>query len=191
GVAVIFDVVFNHAGGNLDAHSMHYFDFMDGPGNNLYLTDDPWAGGLVFAFGKPDVEEFLIDNARMFLEEYHGDGLRFDEVTVIDQHGGWRFCQDLTSTLRYVHPSAALIAEYWGEQRWRAVVEPPDGMGFDIGYSDGLRNAIRGVLAQAAGGAGAQVDVAQLGAGLERPWGVPKGWQAYNCIENHDLQWDG
>ena len=57
----------------------------------------------------------------MFLDEYHVDGLRFDEVTVIDNNGGWCFCQDLTATLRYRKPSAALIAEYWGEQRWRAV----------------------------------------------------------------------
>jgi len=25
------------------------------------------------------------------LEEYHADGVRFDEVTVIDRYGGWFF----------------------------------------------------------------------------------------------------
>ena len=48
-----------------------------------------WAGGRVFAFDRPDVREFLIGNARMFLDEYHADGLRFDEVSVIDAKGGW------------------------------------------------------------------------------------------------------
>jgi 1,4-alpha-glucan branching enzyme len=191
GIAVIFDVVFNHGGGGLDAQSINYFDFRQGPGNNLYFTDNGWAGGLVFAFGQGDVEAFLIDNARVWLEEYHADGLRFDEVTVIVDFGGWRFCQDLTGTLRFAHPSAALIAEYWRDQRWQAVVDPPDGLGFDIGYADGLRNAIRAVIGQAAGGAGAFVDMGQLTPGLQRPWGVPEAWQAYNCIENQDLVYDG
>jgi 1,4-alpha-glucan branching enzyme len=190
GIAVIADVVLNHGGGGFDQHSMNNLDLAFGPGNNLYFTDDGWAGGLVFAFARPEVEAFLIDNTRMWLEEYHVDGLRFDEVTVMDQHGGWFFCQDLTATLRFGHPSAGLIAEYWGEQRWRAVVGPPDGMGFDVGYADGLRNVIRGVIAQAAGGAAATVDMGQLKAGLERPWGVPQAWQAYNCIENQDLVYD-
>ncbi|HSO98318.1 MAG TPA: alpha amylase C-terminal domain-containing protein [Solirubrobacteraceae bacterium] len=190
GIAVIADVVFNHGGGSFDRHSMNNLDLAFGPGNNLYFTDDGWAGGLVYAFARPEVEAFLVDNARMWLEEYHADGIRFDEVTVIDRYGGWRFCQDLTATLRFGHPSAVLIAEYWGE-RWRAVVGPPDGMGFDIGYADGLRNAIRGVIGQAAGGAAATVDMGQLTGGLQRPWGVPQAWQAYNCIENHDLVYDG
>ena len=51
----------------------------------------------MFAFDRPDVRAFLIGNARMFLDEYHADGLRFDEVSVIDAKGGWSFCQDLTA----------------------------------------------------------------------------------------------
>lgn len=191
GLAVIPDVVLNHGGGGFDQHSLNYLDLGAGPGNNLYFTDEGWAGGWIFAFTRPEVEAFLIDNARMWLEEYHADGLRFDEVTVIDQHGGWHFCQDLTATLRFGHPAAVLIAEYWGEQPWRAVVAPPDGMGFDLGYADALRNGIRKVIAQAAGGALATVEMGQLTAGLQRPWGEPQAWQAYNCIENHDLVYDG
>ena len=144
----------------------------------------------MFAFDRPDVRAFLIGNARMFLDEYHADGLRFDEVSVIDAKGGWSFCQDLTQTLRYDKPAAALIAEYWGEHPWLAVWRPPDGMGFDLGYADGLRDGVRGVLAQVAGGASAPVDLDRLRRGLERPWNLPFAWQAYNCIENHDLVLD-
>ena len=83
-----------------------------------------------------------------------------------------------------------LIAEYWGEFRWLAVQPPPVGMGFDLGYADGLRDGIRAVLAQAAGGAGAPVDLGPIRRGLRRPWNTPHAWQAYNCIENHDLVLD-
>ena len=115
GIAVIADVVLNHGGGfNDDSHSIYDFELAISLGTNLYFTNQGWAGGLVFAFGQPGVEAFLIDNCKMWLEEYHADGLRFDEVTVIDQYKGWFFAQDLTATLRYAHPGAVLIAEYWG-----------------------------------------------------------------------------
>jgi 1,4-alpha-glucan branching enzyme len=192
GIAVIPDVVYNHAGGGFDPQSIDYFDFPARPdrSNSLYFSAEDWAGGKVFAFDRPDVAAFLIENASMFLDEYHADGLRFDEVTVIDAKGGWSFCQQLTETLRRQKPSAALIAEYWGEQRWLALQRPPSGMGFDLGYADGIRDGVRAVLAEAAGGAAARVDVGRLRSGLERPWNVPAAWQAYNCLENHDLVLD-
>jgi 1,4-alpha-glucan branching enzyme len=192
GIAVLVDVVYNHAGGDLDPHSLDYFDLPAVPdrNNSLYFSGAELAGGKVFDFGKPDVRSFLIENAVMFLDAYHADGLRFDEVTVIDRNGGWSFCQDMTATLRHRKPSAALIAEYWGDQRWRAVESAPDGMGFDLGYADGLRDGVRGVLAQAAGGADATVDLGPVRHGLQRPWGYPHAWQAYNCLENHDLVLD-
>jgi 1,4-alpha-glucan branching enzyme len=135
GLAVLVDVVYNHAGGNLDLESIDYFDLPanPNPSNSIYFSSDNWAGGRVFAFQRPDVQQFLIGNARLFLDEYHADGLRFDEVTVIDAKGGWSLCQQLTRALKEDAPAAALIAEYWGEQRWRAVASPPDGMGSTSG----------------------------------------------------------
>lgn len=192
GLAVLVDVVHNHAGGDLDRHSLDHLDMPPDPGlhNSLYFSDRGWAGGKVFAFDRPEVRSFLIGNAVMFLDEYHADGLRFDEVTVIDDNGGWSFCQDLTATLHFVQPSAALIAEYWGGHRWLAVQPPPAGMGFDIGYADGLRDGVRGALAQAAGGAAAPVDLGPVRQGLQRPQGTRYAWQAYHCLENHDLVLD-
>ncbi|MGH3835797.1 MAG: alpha amylase C-terminal domain-containing protein, partial [Pseudonocardiaceae bacterium] len=87
---------------------------------------------------------------------------------------------------------AALIAEYWGEHRWKAVSPPfgNAGMGFDLGYADGLRDSVREVLRQAAGGGDASVDIGRLRTGLHRPVNVSEAWRAYNCIENHDLLLD-
>src|SRR5678816_2644456 len=110
------------------------------------------AGGRVFAFGKQLVRQFLIDNGKSLLQEYHVDGLRYDQVTVIAESGGWYFAQDLSNTLRFVKLEAVQIAEYWGNERCKGVASPPYGMGFDIGYSDALRDTLRGVIAQATGG---------------------------------------
>jgi hypothetical protein len=145
GIAVIVDVVYNHAGGDLDPQSIDYFDLPSSPGaeNNLYFSAAGWAGGRVFKFSEPGVCSFLTYNARMFLEEYHADGLRFDEVRVIQWNGGRPFCQQLTETLRWLKPEAVLIAEYWEEPRAAALWPPPAGLGFDAEYSDLLRDRVR------------------------------------------------
>ncbi len=192
GVAVIIDVVYNHAGGNFDPQSIDYFDFPQNPDktNSIYFSPNDWAGGRMFAFSKPEVQDFLIQNAKMFLEDYHADGIRYDEVTAIDQNGGWFFCQNLTDTLRFVKPEAVQIAEYWGEYRWLGIARPPQGMGFDIGYADGIRDGVRARIAEAAGGSNAAVHLGRLKSALERPYNFSYAWQVYNCIENHDFVLD-
>ncbi|WP_203781381.1 alpha amylase C-terminal domain-containing protein [Paractinoplanes rishiriensis] len=192
GIAVLFDVVYNHAGGGLDRQSLDYIDLPADPGphNNAYFSDQGWAGGRVFAFHRPEVRAFLTDNAALFLDEYHADGLRFDEVSVIDRMGGRGFCQEMTAALHERKPSAALIAEYWGEHRWLAVQPPPAGMGFDLGYADGLRDAVRDVLHDVARGGSGPVGVGRLARGLHRPAHLRHAWQAYQCLENHDLVLD-
>jgi hypothetical protein len=82
------------------------------------------AGGLAFAYWNQDVRQFLIDNGRFFYDEYRVDGLRFDLVNEIDNHGGAGFCQDLTGTYRTHRPPNPLIAEYWRDPRRRAVDAP-------------------------------------------------------------------
>lgn len=105
GLAVILDVVYNHAGGEFGDQSLYFFDRQPqagGNNNSLYFTDKGHAGGLVFDYAEPEVRDFLIQNATFFLNEYRVDGFRYDQVSVIDHDGaphGWRFCQDLTSTL--------------------------------------------------------------------------------------------
>jgi 1,4-alpha-glucan branching enzyme len=194
GLAVIPDVVYNHAGGNFDRESIDYFDFPANPGNtnNLYFQAAGEAGGRVFAFERPDVAAFLIDNAKMFLTDYHCDGMRFDHVQVIERNGGWDFCRHMTDTLRFVKPEAVLIVEYWGDDRAKATRRPPnDGMGFDIGYEDAVRDGVRRVVGEASGGPWSHVSMGRLADELQHRRGERYGWQAYNSIENHDLLWIG
>ncbi len=126
GLAVVFDLVFNHAGGGFGDQTIWFFDRQHGIEvptwwNSLYFSDRNWAGGVVFDFQSDPVRAFLIDNATFFLDEYRVDGFRFDEVSVIDHEGygrGWDFCQDLTATLRAHRPGALLHAEYWPVNPW-------------------------------------------------------------------------
>jgi 1,4-alpha-glucan branching enzyme len=188
GIAVVLDVVYNHAGGDFDPASIYFFDQMPRGNNNdsLYFTDQGWAGGLVFAYWNQDVRQFLIDNARCFLEEFHVDGFRYDEVSVIDRFSGWFFCRDLTDTVRFVKPQAIQIAEYWPVNPAVVTSTSAGGAGFDATWHDGVRDAIRDAITQAAQGRDAAVDVDRMASHLQQS-GLRDAWRAVQCVEDHDI----
>lgn len=192
GIAVILDVVYNHAGGFGDDDQSCYFFDRDFTGNNndsQYFTDQGHAGGLVFAFWKDEVRQFLINNASFFLGEYHADGLRYDQVTVIDENGGWSFLQDLTDTLHYHHPASINIAEYWRDDpSWVLREVAQGGAGFDAVWYPGLRGSVRGAIAQAAQGRDASVNLDAVRDSLQCPQGFAVAWRAVQHLENHDRQ---
>jgi 1,4-alpha-glucan branching enzyme len=191
GLAVIIDLVYNHAGGDFGDESLYFFDRQSTDGghrNSLYFTDKGHAGGLVFDFGKSEVRDFLIHNAKFFLDEYRVDGFRHDQVSVIDHDGaphGWSFCQDLTSTLRAHRPGSFDKAEYWSVNP-SIVKSPPEGAGFDTSLTDGLRIAIRQVISEASAPDERPLDMTGLARSLW-PDGFDAHWQFVQGPENHDI----
>jgi 1,4-alpha-glucan branching enzyme len=206
GIAVIFDVVYNHAGGfsvagQLDDNCLYYMDRRVNRGDNndsLYFTDqDRGTGGLAFSLWNDDVSKFLIDNARYYLEELHADGFRYDEISTlvsIGQGSGWEFCRALTSNLRGLRSRILQNAEFWAGRfsdipaSVLPVFAPAEagGMGFDVVQHDGLRNALRGAVGAASGGADAGLSMSAISAALDPP-GFDHAWRAVTCVENHDL----
>ncbi len=74
GLAVLVDVVWNHLGpdGNYLTRFGPYF-------SDRYGT--PWGEAVNFdGPGSDEVRAFVLDNARLWLEDYHADGLRIDAV---------------------------------------------------------------------------------------------------------------
>ena len=198
GIAVLLDVVYNHAGSAVKEQTSGLWFFDEMPRGNanesLYFTDRDHTGP-VFGFWEGgedhptrDVQGFLINNARFFLEEYKIDGLRYDQVTVIDEHGGWFFAQRLSDRARAVDRRRVHIAEFWHKDRFKGVLPPEDGLGFDAVWHDGLRDAIRRMIAEAAGGRDAHVHLGQLADGLRYGvFNVPFRWQAVEYLESHDV----
>jgi 1,4-alpha-glucan branching enzyme len=192
GIGVAFDVVYNHAGGFTgDDDSIYFWDRAAFHSNNdsQYFTDRGWAGGLSFALWNQDVRAFLINNARFFIDEYHVDGFRYDEVSALvglNGDSGWRFCQDLTSTLRFQLPRLLQNAEFWPVNGAVLQSTAAGGAGFDVIQHDGLRNALRAAVAQASYGNDVPVNFDAIGASVADN-GVGSAWQAVTCVENHDL----
>jgi 1,4-alpha-glucan branching enzyme len=206
GIAVVFDVVYNHAGGfsidgRLDDNCLYYMDRRIDRGNNndsLYFTDqDRGTGGLAFALWNDDVSKFFIDNARYYLEELHADGFRYDEISTListSQGSGWQFCRALTSNLRGFRNRILQNAEFWAGRfpdipgSALPVVAPAEagGMGFDVVQHDYLRSVLRGAVGAASRGASANVSMSAISAALYPP-AFDHAWRAVTCVENHDL----
>lgn len=195
GIAVILDVVYNHAGGDFGDESIHFFDRQLSDGsqrNSLYFSDRGHAGGLVFDFGKPEVREFLIQNAKFFLSEYRVDGFRYDQVSVIDHDGaphGWSFCQELMTALHAERPDAFQKAEYWNVNPL-IVQRPPTGAGFDASLTDGLRITIRDVIGNASQPDDRPLNMSGLAHSMW-PWGFGDQWRFVQGPENHDIVFKG
>jgi 1,4-alpha-glucan branching enzyme len=192
GIAVVFDVVYNHAGGfEGDDHTIYFFDRAINGDNNqsLYCTSQGLAGGLSLALWNRDVRQFLINNAVYFLQEFHVDGFRYDEISALlsmNAATGWSFCQNLTGTVRFVKQRAIQNAEHWPVDPSIVTPGSSGGAGFDVLQHDALRNAVRGAIGQSSAGAGAQVDLDTV-AGTLYPPGFAHAWQAVTCVENHDI----
>ncbi len=67
------------------------------------LTDKhetPWGSAVNFDDGSAMVREYVVANARYWLNEFHFDGLRFDAVHEIEDTGPQHLLMDLAQKLR-------------------------------------------------------------------------------------------
>jgi len=80
GIRVLLDVVHNHWGPS----DLELYGFDIGPANRFYVYTNsgicctPW--GERPNYTNPGVRSFIIDNFKMWLDEYHVDGFRWDAV---------------------------------------------------------------------------------------------------------------
>jgi maltooligosyltrehalose trehalohydrolase len=180
GLAVLLDVVYNHFGpsGNYTGKF--------GP----YVTDShhtPWGGAVNLEdAGSTEVRRFFLDNALMWLRDYHVDGLRLDAVHAFVDRSAIHFLEQLSSEVEVLEAESGrrlvLIAE--SDLNDPRIVTPlvAGGLGIDAQWSDDFHHALFAVLCpKEIGGYYADFgSLAQLAKALERTFvydGIYSGYR--------------
>ncbi len=140
GLAFFLDVVYNHLGP--EGNYLQEF----GP----YFTDHYRTGwGTAWNYDGPGsdaVRDYVLDNVRMWVEEYHADGLRLDAVHAIFDFGARHILSAIKEaaedSARRVGHTVHLIAE--SDLNDPRLLLPPErgGYGLDAQWSDDFHHAV-------------------------------------------------
>jgi 1,4-alpha-glucan branching enzyme len=167
GIAVILDVVYNHLGPS-DLDLWRFDGWSENDRGGIYFYNDwrsqtPW-GDTRPDYGRPEVCRFLADNARMWLEDYRVDGLRWDATAYIrnvygndgdprnDIPDGWRLLQRINDDTDQRQPWKLHIAEDLRSNPWITKPTAEGGAGFDTQWDAGFVHPVRRVLTPPADG---------------------------------------
>ena len=144
GLGVILDVVYNHLGpsGNYLGEYGPYF-------SSRHSTN--WGDGVNLDGPDSDhVRRFFLDNARMWLRDYHADGLRLDAVHALVDDSALHFLEELSSEVREL--SAQLGRRLWlmpeSDLSDPRFVRPAasGGYGLDAAWADEWHHALHAAL---------------------------------------------
>jgi maltooligosyltrehalose trehalohydrolase len=178
GLGVAIDVVYNHFGpaGN------HLVRF--GP----YLTDREgtnWGGAVNFSGPDSDeVRRFVIDNARMWLRDYHADALRLDAVHAIVDESPRHILAELAEEVDALATTTGrplwLIAESDRNDRHLVRSLDADGYGMDATWADDWHHALHAVLSGEQDGYYEDFgSLEQLAKAIRQGWVYDGIWSSY------------
>jgi maltooligosyltrehalose trehalohydrolase len=144
GIGVIVDVVYNHLGpaGNYLAEFGPYFS---------HRHQTAWGAALNFdGPGSDEVRRFVVDNARMWLRDYHADGLRLDAVHAIVDESAHHVLEELAEEVHalatHVRRPLFLIAESDRNDPRLARSRDAGGFGLDAVWADEWHHAVHALL---------------------------------------------
>jgi maltooligosyltrehalose trehalohydrolase len=144
GLAVLLDVVYNHLGpvGNYLGKFGPYF---------THSHTTPWGDAVNFEeAGATEVRRFLIDNALVWLRDYHIDGLRLDAVHAYMDRSAIHFLEEITGEVRRLEAAMGkhfvLIAESDLNDPRIVKAEEAGGYGLDSQWSDDFHHALFSVI---------------------------------------------
>ena len=150
GIAVLMDVVYNHLGpdGNYLGEFGPYF-------TDRYRT--PWGDAVNYdGPGSDEVRRFVVDNALMWLRDYHCDGLRLDAVHAIVDTSAVHLLEEISTAVHSL--SVELGRELWviaeSDLNDPRVVNDVGlgGYGCDAQWSDAFHHALHATLTGETGG---------------------------------------
>ncbi|MBA4065389.1 MAG: 1,4-alpha-glucan branching protein [Isosphaera sp.] len=155
GFAVVLDVVYNHFGPS-DLDLWRFDGWSENGGGGIYFYNDwrkqtPW-GDTRPDYGRPEVRQFIRDNALMWVEDYHVDGLRMDMTLYIrsvradgepNLPDGWTLLQWVNGEIREKHPNTLTIAEDLQKSDWMTRPVGEGGAGYGSQWDDQFVHPVR------------------------------------------------
>lgn len=158
GIAVILDVVYNHFGPS-DLDLWQFDGWSENDGGGIYFYNDwkaetPW-GHTRPDYGRGEVRRFIHDNAMMWMEEYHMDGLRYDATVYIrtvkgpgdkDLPEGWSLVQWINGDITERFPGHITIAEDLQNNEWLTKSVGEGGAGFSAQWDAAFVHPIRAAV---------------------------------------------
>jgi maltooligosyltrehalose trehalohydrolase len=144
GIAVVVDVVYNHfgpEGAYIEKYGPYFTGKYNIPWGKALNFDDAWSDG---------VRNYFLQNARMWLEDYHVDGLRLDAVHAIRDLSAYHFIQQLKELAMEIEKKTGsrkvLIAEIdLNDPRYINRAEK-GGYGLDGQWIDEFHHALRAYM---------------------------------------------
>jgi 1,4-alpha-glucan branching enzyme len=164
GIAVVFDVVYNHFGpGDLDLWQFDGWTPAPDKGGIYFYNDErsstPWADTRP-DYGRAEVRRFIRDNALRWLEEFRFDGLRWDATAYIrnlygnndspatDIGDGWTLMQEVNAATDERQGWKLHIAEDLRGNGWIVRAPALGGAGFDTQWESEFVHPVRRAVIQ-------------------------------------------
>lgn len=158
GIAVIVDVVYNHLGPS-DLDLWQFDGWSENEKGGIYFYNDrrsqtPW-GETRPDYGRDEVRQYLHDNALMWFEEYHVDGLRWDMIAYIksidgnadnpanDIPEGWSLMQWINVEIQQLFPGKISIGESMKNNPWVIKDVGAGGAGFNAQWDAEFVHPVR------------------------------------------------
>ncbi len=161
GIAIILDVVYNHFGPS-DLDLWAFDGWSENGKGGIYFYNDhrsatPW-GDTRPDYGRAEVRQYLRDNALMWIEDYHVDGLRWDATAMIrnitgdgdpaqDIPEGWALIQWINDEIDARQPWKVTIAEDLRNNDAITTDTAGGGAGFDAQWDAAFVHPMRAAIA--------------------------------------------
>jgi 1,4-alpha-glucan branching enzyme len=161
GMAVLFDVVYNHLGPS-DLSLWQFDGWSENDKGGIYFYNDwrshtPW-GDTRPDYGRNEVRQYFKDNALMWINEYRVDGLRWDMTAFIrnvqgkdndpqsDLPEGWNLMQWINQEMKKQQPWKISIAEDMKMNHFITKDVEADGAGFDAQWDAHFVHSVRNII---------------------------------------------
>jgi maltooligosyltrehalose trehalohydrolase len=166
---VILDVVYNHLGPGSEAIAAFGPFFTD-------RHDTFWGDAIDYS--QAGVREWAIQNAGLWIHDYHCDGLRLDATHAVFDESGTHVLAELARRVHRLRPGVLVTSELETPHR-----EAIDEWGHDAQWQDALHHAVHVLVTGEQEGYYSRYGKV---ADLAREFEHPEGRRFIVCAQNHD-----